>query len=203
VAPSRTRVILAGASIAVVGGSVGALDSDGKQRWTDELNNAALLSAGIPGREDMILATGLPGAAPVTSAGTSSGDSLHRQPADEVRDHVLRRRRPSGHVGPRPRAARLLLPDVVRYGDETFLLDNMSGLLLDEQLEPRATYDGDVTPVNGGVYVLAPDGELSFATSGGEHKEWTMQLPEKNLVQLEVADEPLFVLSECRVTRCA
>ena len=94
-------------------------------------------------------------------------------------------------------------PTVVRYGDETFLLDKMSGLLHDEQLEPSVTYDGDVTAVNGGVYVLAPDGELSFATSGSEHKEWTMQLPEKNLVQLEVADEPLFVLSECRVTRCA
>jgi hypothetical protein len=51
------------------------------------------------------------------------------------------------------------------------------------------------------AYVLAPDGELSFATYGSEHKEWTMLLPAKSLVQVEVADEALFVLSESRVTR--
>ena len=92
-------------------------------------------------------------------------------------------------------------PIVVRSGDEAFLLDNVSGLLLNEQLQHHASYDGDVTPVDGGVYVLAPDGELSFATYGSEHKEWTMLLPAKSLVQVEVADEALFVLSESRVTR--
>lgn len=87
------------------------------------------------------------------------------------------------------------------FGGDSYILDDGSGRIYDDQLEELGRFDGYLTPADGGIYGVEDD-ELSFYEIDQNQAVWSIDIGSSDEgFSLVPVDDAVIVVSEGQVTR--